>query len=211
MDFWITVRALLKQWRFALPVYAFSLTMAAVVFLLVSTQYQSTGTLVLTSSASGARDTAGSRSAGKINPLLAFDGSLTTTAQIVIETLKDPANQKKYETVDGAPAGYEVGNGQLAGPFIVVVATAASPAAANKTAVSVLELARKELSDRQQSLQAPESTYIQADPVVNPTAGEAKFGPKVRYASFTLLLALMVALIAAYGLDSYQNYRANRP
>ena len=205
MDFWTTVRTLMKRWRIALPVHVFSLAMAATVFFLVSTQYESTGTLVLTSSASGART--GTQSAGKINPLLAFDGSLTTTAQIVIETLKDPANQKKYETADGAPAGYEAGNGQLSGPFIVVVATATSPEAARQTAVSVLDLARQELADRQKALQAPESTYIRADPVVNPTAGKAKYGPKIRYAAVALVLTFGVSLIVIFALASYYNHR----
>jgi len=208
MDFWTTVRALMKRWRIALPVYAVSLGVAGAVFLLVSTQYESTGTLVLTSSASGARETLGS--AEKVNPLLAFDGSLTTTAQIVIETLKDPAIQKDHGIVDGSPVSYQIGNGQLAGPFVVVVATADNPAAANRAAAGMLALARQELDDRQQSLQAPEKTYIQAEPVISPTPGQAKIGGKVRYAAVALVLAFLAALFAVYAYERRRTSEGTR-
>jgi hypothetical protein len=212
MDFWMTIRVLLRRWYIALPVFAVSLGLAGGVFFSVSAQYESTATIVLTSPSSGARVGAGgSQSGEKINPLLAFDGSLTTSAQIVIETLKDPAILKQYENVDGAPAGIAVGNGQLAGPFIVVVVTAATAEGATRTAGSVLELARKQLAARQESLQAPASTYIRADSIVNPTPGKALIGGKVRYASVALLLGLIAGLTAAYGFESYKNYRRIHP
>ncbi|MFE3779774.1 hypothetical protein ACFXPA_16620 [Amycolatopsis sp. NPDC059090] len=208
----MTIRILLKRWYIALPVFAVSLGLAVAVFLSVSPQYESTGTIVLTAPSSGARvSVGGSQPTERINPLLAFDGSLTTSAQIVIETLKDPATQKQFETVDGAPAAYEAGNGQLAGPFIVIVATAASPESAKKAAASVLDLARKELAARQQALQAPESTYIRADSVVNPDLGKVKIGGKVRYAAVALVLGLVAGLTAAYGYESYKNYRKVHP
>jgi hypothetical protein len=212
MDFWMTIRVLLRRWYIALPVFAVSLGLAAGAYFSVSTQYESTATIVLTSPSSGASVSAsGSQSGNKINPLLAFDGSLTTSAQIVIETLKDPAVLKQYENVDGAPATIAVGNGQLAGPFVVVVVTAATAEGATRTTGSVLELARKELTARQESLQAPASTYIRADSVVNPTEGKALIGGKVRYAAVALLLGLIAGLTAAYGFESYKNYRKIHP
>ena len=212
MDFWMTIRVLLRRWYIALPVFVVSLGLAGAVFFSVSAQYESTATIVLTSPSTGATvGAAGSSSGEKINPLLAFDGSLTTSAQIVIETLKDPAILKQYENVDGMPAEVAVGNGQLAGPFIVVVVTAGSAEAASKTTASVLDLARKELADRQQSLQAPASTYIRADSVVSPTPGKALIGGKVRYAAVALVLGLIAGLTAAYGYESYKNYRRIHP
>ncbi|MFD8498212.1 hypothetical protein [Amycolatopsis sp. NPDC059657] len=212
MDFWMTIRVLLKRWYIALPVFAVSLGLAVAVFLSVSPQYESTGTIVLTGPSTGAKvSVGGSQPAEKANPLLVFDGSLTTSAQIVIETLKDPATQKQFETIDGEPAAYEAGNGQLNGPFIVVVATAGSPESAKKLATSVLDLARKELSARQESLQAPESTYIRVGPVVNPDLGKAKIGGKVRYAAVALVLGLVAGLTAAYGFESYKNYKKTHP
>jgi hypothetical protein len=212
MDFWMTIRVLLRRWYIALPVFVVSLGLAGVVFFSVSAQYESTATIVLTSPSTGATvGAAGSASGEKINPLLAFDGSLTTSAQIVIETLKDPATLKQYENVDGMPAAVAVGNGQLAGPFIVVVVTAGTADAATKTTAGVLDLARRELTARQQSLQAPESTYIRADSVVSPTPGKALIGGKVRYAAVALVLGLIAGLTAAYGYESYKNYRRIHP
>lgn len=211
MDFWSTIRVLLRRWYVALPVFVVALGLAGGVYASVATQYESTGTIVLTSPASGARATAGAQSPEKVNPLLAFDGSLTTSAEILIQALQDPATVKQFEHVDGANTTYQVGNGQLSGPFVVVVADATTPAAAEKTVTAVLDLAHKQLADRQQALQAPESTYISADQVINPTPAEAKIGGKVRYAAVALALGLVAGLTAAYGVESFQQRRKTKP
>ncbi|GAA5172754.1 hypothetical protein [Amycolatopsis dongchuanensis] len=210
MDFWATIRVLVRRWYVAVPVFLVALGLAGGVYASVDTQYESTGTIVLTSPAAGARAGAGP-SPEKINPLLAFDGSLTTSAEILIQSLQDPATVKQFEHVDGVKTTYEVGNGQLSGPFVVVVADAAAPQAAEKTVAAVLDLARKQLADRQQALQAPQSTYISADQVINPTPAEAKIGGKVRYAAVALALGLVAGLTAAYGFESFQQHRKRKP
>lgn len=211
MDFWGTIRVLLRRWYVAAPVFLVALGLAGGVYASVNTQYESTGTIVLTSPASGARATVGTLSPEKVNPLLAFDGSLTTSAEIIIQALQDPATVKQFEHVDGATSTYQVGNGQLSGPFVVVVADATTPAAAEKTVTAVLDLAHKQLADRQQALQAPESTYISADQVINPTPAEAKIGGKIRYAAVALALGLIAGLTAAYGVESFQQRRKTKP
>jgi len=199
MDFWSTIRVLLRRWYIALPIFVVSLGLAGGVYLSVSAQYESTGTVVLTSPASGARVPAGEVPTGEMgNPLLAFDGSLTTSAQIIIQSLKDPAVAKQFEGVE-----YEVGDGQLSGPFVVVTVTAPSADAAQRTVAGLLERARQELTARQESLQAPESTYIRADPVISPTPAETLVGGKVRFAAVALVLGLIACLTAAYGYESY--------
>ncbi|WP_216207651.1 YveK family protein [Amycolatopsis aidingensis] len=211
MDFWSTLRILLRRWYVAVPVFAAALGLAGVAYVSVDPQYESTGTIVLTAPSSGARVTVGEPTpAEKINPLLAFDASLTTSAQILIETLQDPATAEQF-TGDGEDAvSYEVGNGQLSGPFIVVVATSPTPEGATRTVTQVLDRAREELRTRQEALEAPESTYIRADPVINPTPPEELVGGKFRFAAVALFLGLIAGLTAAYGYESHQQHRRRR-
>lgn len=212
MDFWSTVRVLLRRWYVALPIFVVSLGLAGGVYLSVSPQYESQGTLVLTAPAAGARVAVGDTiPAEKINPLLAFDGSLTTSAQIIIAAVADPAVAKQFSEVGGVPSSYEVSDGKLAGPFIVVVATAGSPSAAEATVAGVLEKANQELNSRQTELQAPASTFIRANVIVNPTPSAELVGGKVRFAAVALMLGIIGGLTAAYGYESYQQHRAGKP
>ena len=94
MGFWQTVRVLLRRWQAAIPVFVASLGLAAPAYVSAHTDYESTGTLVLTSPADGTRVPANNNAPrDQINPFLAFDGSLATSAQIIIQNLRDPASQ----------------------------------------------------------------------------------------------------------------------
>ena len=174
MDFWTTVRVLLRRWQVAIPVFAASLGLAAAVYVSVHTDYESTGTIVLTSPTEGARVPATNNPAAnnaprdRVNPLLAFDGSLVTSAQIVIQKLQDPAINEEL-LGEGALTSYEVGDGQLSGPFIMVVSLARSPEEARTTVTRVLDRARAELVQSQEALKAPASTFITPVQVVAPT------------------------------------------
>lgn len=113
MDFWATVRVLLRRWYVAVPVLLISLGGTAAVYSSIPTTYESTGTLVLVAPSGGA--TVGPEEAGDggtTNPLLAFDSSLDTTAQIVISSLGSPETQEQLGLKDSGVT-YEVGNGLL--------------------------------------------------------------------------------------------------
>ncbi|GAB3493878.1 hypothetical protein [Amycolatopsis cihanbeyliensis] len=211
MDFWSTLRVLLRRWYVAVPVFAAALGLAGVAYVSVDPQYESTGTIVLTAPSSGARVTVGEPTpAERINPLLAFDASLTTSAQILIETLRDPATVERFTGDSEDALSYEVGNGQLSGPFIVVVATSRTPEGSTRTVAEVLDRAREELRSRQETLEAPESTYIRSEPVISPTPAEELVGGKFRFAAVALFLGLIAGLTAAYGYESYQQHRRRR-
>ncbi len=210
MDFWKTLAVLLRRWYVAVPTLVLSLGLAAGVYLSVHTDYQSTGTIVLASSAEGARASAGDNaSADRVNPMLAFDGSLNTSAQIIIQTLQDPAIQKQI-LGEGDSVKYEVGNGELSGPFIVVVATGRSPELAKDTVAKVLDRGKAELADRQKSLHAPETTFITPVQVVAPTPAEAKTGGKTRFAAVALVLGFVASLGGAYAWESFAEARKRK-
>jgi hypothetical protein len=210
MDFWKTIGVLLRRWYVAVPALVVSLGLAAGVYLSVHTDYQSTGTMVLTSSAEGASTSAGDNaSQDRVNPMLAFDGSLNTSAQIIIQSLQDPAVEKQA-LGDSPDLKYEVGSGELSGPFVVVVSTARTPDQAREIVTKVLDRARLELDKRQKDLRAPAATFISAVQVVAPTPAEAKTGGKTRFAAVALVLGFVASLGAAYGWESVAEARRRK-
>lgn len=210
MDFWKTIKVLLRRWRVAVPVFAVSLGLAAGVYLSVDTEYESSGTIVLTSPTDGPRVAEGQTGpADRVNPLLAFDASLNTSATIIIQKLQDPIVQEQL-TGGSKEIGYEIGNGQLTGPFVVVVALARTPDEAKSTVTKVLDRARAELKASQEALKAPASTFIAPVDVVAPTNAEAKTGGKVRFAAVALVLGFVASLSSAYAMESFSQTRKKK-
>ena len=203
MDFWRTVGVLLRRWPVALAVFGITLGIAGAVFAAVPTEYESKGLVILTVPTSGATVTNDpTKPPGVVNPLLAFDGSLQITSQLLVQTLNDPKIVEQL-TAQGATATYEAGDGELDGPFILVVATGASPDEAQRTVALAFDRVREELSKRQTTLGAPDSTFINMENVFAPTPAEPKIGGKVRAAGAAFALGFAAALTSVYLLESY--------
>jgi len=211
MDFWKTIRVLLRRWRVAVPVFAVSLGLAAGVYLSVHTEWESTGTIVLASPTDGPRANSVTKEGGvdRVNPLLAFDSSLNTSATIIIQKLQDPAVAEQLLGVNSTTT-YQIGNGQLTGPFILVVADARSPQDAQATVTKVLDRAKAELKQSQEALKAPASTFITPQTVVEPTKAQAKIGGKVRFAAVAMVLGFIASLSSAYGVESFSQSRKKK-
>jgi hypothetical protein len=178
--------------------------LALLVYLSIPTRYQSTGVMVLTSSAAGGKVTPGGspKDAVQINPLLAFDGSLTTTAQILAQILGDPQTRTQLDAGAGSTSTFTAKNGDQNGPFVFVLTEANSPQTAQELVGKVMARAKQELSDRQKALQAPAQTFISAETLVQPTEAEALIGGKVRYGGAALVLLLLMTTVATFGADS---------
>ena len=203
MDFWRTVGVLLRRWPVALAVFGVTLGIAGAVYGTVPTEYESKGLVILTVPTSGATVTNDpTKPPGVVNPLLAFDGSLQITSQLLVQTLNDPKIVEQL-TAQGATAKYEAGDGSLDGPFIMVVATGASPDESQRTVSLAFDRVREELSKRQTNLGAPDSTFINMESVVAPTPAEPKIGGKVRAAGAAFALGFAAALTSVYLLESH--------
>jgi uncharacterized protein involved in exopolysaccharide biosynthesis len=210
MDFWKTTKVLLRRWRVAVPVFAVSLGVAAGMFLSVRTDYESTGTIVLTSPTEGARVPAGATGpADQVNPLLAFDASLNTSATIIIQKLQDPTLQEQL-LGDTTRNSYDIGNGKLTGPFIVVVALAPTPDEAKAIVTKVMDRARTELRQSQETLKAPASTFITPVTIIDPSQAQPKIGGKVRFAAVALVLGFLASLASAYWIESFSQSRKKK-
>lgn len=211
MDFWKTIKVLLRRWYVALPVLVLSLGTAGVVFASVPPQYESMGTDLLTVPKAGATVTNDpSKPAGIINPLLAFDASLTTTAQLLTQVLLDPA---VYAQLTGGNENIEcqAGDGGLRGPFVQVVCTAPTAESAKKTVENAFARLSLELVERQRKLGAPEATFINVEQVVAPTEAALLVGGKLRAAGAALALGLAASLTSAFMIESYLQRRKPKP
>ncbi|HEX5404349.1 MAG TPA: hypothetical protein VFX16_18840 [Pseudonocardiaceae bacterium] len=210
MDFWKTMGVLLRRWYVSVPVFVISLVLAGGAFFAVHTQYESTGTIVLTAPTAGGVTAVNPADAtGPGNPLLDFEGSLTITTQLLIQSLSSPTVQNQVGA-QGGVGTFQAGDGETGGPFVVIIADAPSKAQAEKTVSLALKYAQTELNTRQKNLDAPPSTFIGTQVVVAPTPAITKIGSKVKAGGVVFALGLVLGLAAAFAFESVATNRRRR-
>ncbi|WP_394621085.1 hypothetical protein JNUCC0626_18925 [Lentzea sp. JNUCC 0626] len=203
MDFWGTVRVLRRRWYIAVPAVLLTGILALYVYVTVPTRYESTGVLVLTSPAAGGRVTPNTKPEDVVrgNPLLQFDGSLTTTAQILTQILGDPKTAEELAG-KGSTSVYTANTGPVGGPLLFVTTESDSAESAEALVGKVLDKTVAELAAQQKALNAPESTFISAQVLVKPTTASAKIGGKVRYVGAATVVLLLLTLASTFAADS---------
>ncbi|MCX2947560.1 hypothetical protein [Lentzea sp. NEAU-D7] len=203
MDFWGTVRVLRRRWYIALPAVLLTGVLALSVYITVPTRYESSGVLVLTSPAAGGRYSEKTKPEDvvRVNPLLQFDGSLTTTAQILTQILGDPKTAEELAG-ENSTAVYTANTGPVGGPLLFITTEADSAEAAEGLVGKVLEKTVAELAAQQKALSAPEQTFITAQVLVKPTTASAKIGGKVRYVGAATVVLLLLTLASTFAADS---------
>ncbi|QWF79800.1 hypothetical protein HUW46_03213 [Amycolatopsis sp. CA-230715] len=214
MDFWGAVRLLRKRWYVVLPAIVVALALTALTYVSIPTRYSSTGVVVLTAPSAGGKvaERSSPDQAVQINPLLAFDGSLVTSAQIAAQVLNDPATKEALGIATGSSDTYTASNGTTNGPFVFVTAQSDSDARSRQLVGGALDRARQELDTRQRELKAPEGTFIQVQVLVKPTVPEAQIGGKLRFAGAAFVLTVILALAVTFAYDSIANaVRRRRP
>jgi len=210
MDFWKTIGVLLRRWYVSVPVFVVSLALGGGVFFKTPTQYEATGTMVLTAPTAGASVAIDpSKATGPGNPLLDFEGSLTITTQLLIQSLSSPAVQQQIAT-EGGSGTFTAGDGNTGGPFVVILADAKSPALAELTVNLALKYAQNELDARQKNLNAPPTTFIGTQSVVSPTTATTKISGKLKAGGIALVGGLVLSLLVAYGIESFSTRRRKR-
>src|SRR3954454_25074977 len=125
MDFWQSVKVLVRRWYITVPAFFVTLGMAAGGFLLMPIQYQSGAVLVLTTPLNGGTLPRDANHPNPVtNPLMNFDRSLALTASIVIQEMNTSETAQDLGIVPGGVIHYEVNNGSSnpelleSGPFI---------------------------------------------------------------------------------------------
>lgn len=204
MDFWGTVRLLIRRWYVVAPALVLSVVLTLLTYSSIPTRYSSSGSLLLTSPASGAKfsELTDPSEVAQVNPLLAFDGSLVISAQIASQVLNNPATQKELGAGGDSPSTYLANNGESNGPIVFVMAESDSAAESEAVVARALDRARQELDNRQRELNAPPSTFINAQVLVAPTEAAPQIGGKIRFAGAAMVVSLLMTLGAAFAVDS---------
>jgi len=197
----ITVRGLgrvvISQWFTVVSGLLLTLTAAALVFALVPLSYTSSGTVVVMPPT---RPTA-----KPANPLLAFNSNLDITASIVLQSLSSPLLAFRIGLVAGQDAVTSmtagIGSSPTTGPLISI--TAQSPDAARSPAIVswVIDLARRDLADRQRALKVANRMAVTLESVVDPTPAKPVWLVPVSATGGTLLLGLLLTTAAACGIN----------
>jgi capsular polysaccharide biosynthesis protein len=217
MDFWRTLRVLVRRWYVVVPAFLLTVGAAALVFTSVPPTYVSYGVLVLNTPVTGSIEPNDPKSeVGLVNPLLNFDQGLSMSGSILIQALSHPETSAELGVLPDSPTRYKVHNGSTnpelltSGPFIVIDGESTTAADARSIVQRVAERAVVELAKRQESLQAPKSTYITVNQVVSATTPEELNGSKARAAASALAVGMAVSLFAAFAFESFATRRRRR-
>lgn len=202
MDFSLTVRAIARRWYVAVPVFLAVIGIAGIVAYLTPHKYESTGTVVLMEpNPNGALRDHSLGPDGIANPLLSFADSLTTSSQLLIQSLNSPTAQDAVQKAGGITT-FTASDGALRGPYIVVTADAPTPGAVTRTVSLAFDYITNELLKREQVLGAPPEQYIEVKTVVAPTDATPLHGGKSRFTLTVGIIAISASLCAVYAAET---------
>jgi hypothetical protein len=217
MDFWQTVKVVIRRWYLTFPAFLAALGVAGLVYMSVPTQYVSTSVLLLTAPRTGPTEQTDGKHPNPItNPLLNFDQGLSLSASILIQALTTPETAASLGVSPKGGTSYEVTNGSSnpelleSGPFIFIQGTSTKPQDAQDVVRRLSAVATQDLAERQKQLDAPPSTYITVNEVVPPTAPEVRQVGKLRAAGAAGALAVFASLAAAFAFESIATSKESR-
>ena len=206
MDLWQTIKVLGRRWYVSAPVFLLALAIAGGVAVTTKHQYESTATVILRQPSAGQVPP---HSGAPANPMLAFEDSLTTDAQLLIQAMNSPAAIADVGA-QGGTATYKAMVGPGQGPFIMVTADALTAGPPTRTVELVFRYAAQQLQLREKAVGAPLASYIILDNVIAPTPAALMAGGKSRFALVTLILSVVASLTATYAADAYYSRRPRR-
>ncbi|MEU7989128.1 hypothetical protein AB0B56_30125 [Streptosporangium canum] len=210
MDFWKAIFGLVKRRLIGPPLAVLALAAATLVFFLMPTTYVSTASMVLTTPATGGTlPSDPTKPLGLTNPLLQFSDGLRVTAGILILSMNAPEVAAELGVLPNGTTEITINDGRTNpnllgistnGPFVYVEVQSRSAATAQEVVVKAKQRVRRELTDRQQALKAPRSTFISIVDVVPSSTPEAKLSGKLTAAGGTLFLVFLVGIGIAYAM-----------
>jgi hypothetical protein len=207
VDFRQTITALGRRWYVSIPVFVLVVGMIGLITVSSKHQYESTGTVVLREPSLA--QNGGRAGGGPPNPFLTFPDSLSTDAQLLVQSLNSPTAAAAIAALGGT-ATFVASNGGRNGPFIMVTADSLTAGPAAKTVALAFKYVAQELEQREKALGAPPISYIILDDVVTPTDPALKIGGKSRLAMAALIMALAATLTVTSLADAYLRRRAGR-
>lgn len=199
MDLLDSFRILLRRWWLTLPLLAITLTGLVAGVVMVPWKYKSEATVVLLSSRLQAKQTGG-------NPWLAFDSSLTVTAEVLGREIMDGRTADALRR-QGNTAGYKVGiAADSTGPVLVVEVEGPNREVTQNTLNAVLKLIPARLDDIQNQGAVVSYARIRPDTVSASSRPQLVVKDKIR----TLLMGLFAGLVVTIGVPLFAESLAVR-
>jgi hypothetical protein len=199
---------LVKKWYLTLPGLLLSLVAASMAFTLVPSTYSSTGVAVLVQSQTPRP--------GGTNPLVNFDPSLTTTTSIMVQVLNSPA---LLPAVSGLPGssfsvknmGDASANNASVQPFIYFYAQSRSAVDSTSMISRLMDLARRDLIDRQRSLLVRPNKYLSLTNVVEATGPKYVVGSQIAATGVAFMTGMMATIALTLLWARYVDARRHTP
>ena len=201
---WPGLLGLLSRRSVVLPALLVGLTLGAAVFFVTPKTYVTTSTMVLMTTEYGSTASDDPLDPTELsNPLLSFNDSLRTTSAMIIQSMgtKDVADQLDARgsttlTIDDGRSNPDLLG--LNGPFIFIKGESTTPEAASLVVREATSMARTMLKDWQESLSAPDKTFVGLVDVVPPTAPERTYSTAIKYSAAAGLAGFLICMAFAF-------------
>ncbi|GII53533.1 hypothetical protein Pth03_19220 [Planotetraspora thailandica] len=200
MDLLDSLRALLRRWPVTLTM--FIVTVAATVggLFAIPWQYESNATVVFLSSRKSSEPVGG-------NPWLAFDSSLTITAEVISRGMSDERTTEMLKQ-EGNTADYTVGLAQDSqGPLLQITSTAPNPKIAQSTMDRLASLSQSRLTDMQRKSAIVPDATIRAELVTSTDMAELTPEKKIRMLVIIFAGGMLLTLGVPLFLESLAQKR----
>ena len=204
MEFWRAIGRLARNPRVSVPTLLVALSAATAALVLVPPTYVASTTMVLTTTEFGGTESRDPQAPTElVNPMLTFNDSLRTSADMLIWSMTSKKVQESLSrdgrvvvTVNDGRTNPELLG--FNGPIVYVSGTSTDPNLARAAVIEASDIMRSKLQAWQADMGAPTSTYITMLDVVTPTKAEADHGYRVKLAVLTLLACVVLGMAVAY-------------
>ncbi|MEV7966783.1 hypothetical protein AB0O34_12485 [Sphaerisporangium sp. NPDC088356] len=192
MDLLDSLRALLRRWPVTVALLAVTIAATVGALIAIPWQYESKATVVFLSSRKGSQPVGG-------NPWLAFDGSLTITAEVISRGMSDERTLQKLKD-EGKTADFTVGLAQDSrGPLLDITATGADPKVAQATMETLATLSQDRLTEMQRKSAILPDATIRAELVTSTDKAELTPEKKIR----TLVIIFAAGMLLTVGVPLF--------
>ncbi|GII80758.1 hypothetical protein Sru01_57400 [Sphaerisporangium rufum] len=173
MDLLDSLRALLRRWPLTVTLLLATIAATVGAAVVIPWQYESSATVVFLSSRKGSQPVGG-------NPWLAFDASLTITAEVISRGMSDERTLQTLKS-QGNTAEYTVGLAQDSrGPLLDITATGPDPKIAQATMETLARLSQERLTEMQRKSAILPDATIRAELVTATDKAELTPEKKIR-------------------------------
>jgi capsular polysaccharide biosynthesis protein len=200
MDLLDSLRALLRRWPVTVALLAVTIAATVGALIAIPWQYESKATIVLLSSRKGSQPVGG-------NPWLAFDASLTITAEVISRSMSDERTLQKLKD-EGKTADFTVGLAQDSrGPLLDITATGPDPTVAQATMETLATLSQQRLTETQQKSAILPDATIRAELVTSSDKAELTAEKKIRLLVIIFAAGMLLTIGIPLFLESLAQKR----